>query len=239
MVGNDFSHAHGKIVTEHEINLLRRPLILKGLSEPAFHALASAGERRRYGKGQLLFAENQPCIGLIVVLAGAVRIFKMDPRGRELTLGREEPGSTVAELPLFDGGNYPASSEAAEDETILYVVPRARFQELARQYPEIPAAALKALGVRLRKMLKMLEAHSLHTVRARMAAYLVRAAHGHPTFVLEETNEAIAGQLGTVREVVSRTLRSLREAGVITIHGRKVQILDRPALTRIATSQED
>jgi CRP/FNR family transcriptional regulator len=226
-------------LTEQELNLLRRPLLLKGLSEPAFAALARAGERRRYGKGQLLFAENQPCIGLIVVLAGAVRIFKMDPRGRELTLGREEPGSSVAELPLFDGGNYPAAAEAAEEDTILYVVPRARFQTLMREHPEIAAAALKALGVRLRKMLKMLEAHSLHTVRARMAAYLVRAAHGQASFALDETNEAIAGQLGTVREVVSRTLRSLREAGVITLHGRKVHILDRPALSRIATSQEE
>lgn len=227
------------ILTDHELNLMRRPLVLKGLPDAAFGALARAGERRRCDKGQLLFAENQPCIGLIVVLSGAVRIFKMDPRGRELTLGREEPGSTVAELPLFDGGNYPASAEAAEDNTVLYVVPRARFQDLMRQHPEIATAALKALGVRLRKMLKMLEAHSLHTVRARTAAYLVRASHGQAAFALEETNEAIAGQLGTVREVVSRTLRSLREAGVITLHGRRVAIVDRPALIRIATSQED
>lgn len=226
-------------MTEQELNLLRRPLLLKGLPDPAFTALARAGERRRYDSGQLLFAENQPCIGLIVVLSGAVRIFKMDPRGRELTLGREEPGHSVAELPLFDGGNYPASAEAAEDNTILYVVPRPRFQDLMGRHPEIAAAALKSLGVRLRKMLKMLEAHSLHTVRARMAAYLVRASHGHAVFALDETNEAIAGQLGTVREVVSRTLRSLREAGVITLQGRKVSVVDPQALARIATSQEE
>jgi CRP/FNR family transcriptional regulator len=226
-------------LTEQEINLLRRPLLMKSLPDPAFQALASIGERRLYHKDELLFAENQPCIGLVIVLAGAVRIFKMDQRGRELTLGREGPGSSVAELPLFDGGNYPASAETAENDTILYVVPRARFQQVMREHPEIAASALRSLGVRLRRMLKMLEAHSLHTVRARMAAYLVRAADGADSLVLVETNEAIAGQLGTVREVVSRTLRSLREAGVITLHGRRVGIVDAPALSRIATSQED
>jgi CRP/FNR family transcriptional regulator len=226
-------------LTDNELILLRRPLLLKSLPETAFQALVSVGEKRRYDKGELLFAENQPCIGLLVVLAGAVRIFKMDPRGRELTLGREESGSSVAELPLFDGGNYPAAAEAAEDDTILYVVPRARFQMVMKDHPEIAVSALRSLGVRLRKMLKMLEAHSLHTVRARMAAYLVRASRGRAVFALEETNEAIAGELGTVREVVSRTLRSLREAGVITLQGRRVRVVDAAALARIATSQGD
>ena len=63
-------------------------------------------------KGEILFTEGDPCTGLFVIESGHVRIFKSSPNGREQILTVEGPGSSIAELPLFDGGNYPASSAA-------------------------------------------------------------------------------------------------------------------------------
>lgn len=215
---------------------LRRVLFLKNLPEATLREIAQAGEERRLVKGELLFAEHERCIGLIVVLCGAVKVYKLDRRGRELTLGLEAPGGSVVEMPLFDGGNYPASAEAIEADTVVLIVPRERFRVILRASPEIMEQAVRTLAVRMRKLMQMLEAQSLHSVRARLAAYLISVSGGRAEFRLNETNEAIAGHIGTVREVVSRTLRSLKDDGFLTLRGRSVIVHDSALLQRIAAS---
>lgn len=107
-----------------------------------------------------------------------------------------------------------------------------------RAHPEIAERALLALGVRLRRMVQIAEAQSLYTVRARTAAYLLEVGRGRKTFRLEETNEAISGHLGTVREVVSRTLRALKEAQIIGLRGRWVEVQDGDELRHIAGADQ-
>ena len=218
---------------------LRRVLFLKTAPEEAITDLIAAGAEQVLDKGEVLFSELGRSVGLLVVLRGAVKVYKLDSRGRELTLSLERAGASVGELPLFDGGNYPYSAEAAEADTSVWRVPRDRFRDVMRAHPEIAERGLLALGIRLRQMVVIAEAQSLYSVRARLAAYLRDVSRGRETFRLEETNEAIAGRLGTVREVVSRTLRHLKDAGVIGLNGRLVTVADGEELTRIAdgTSQ--
>jgi len=214
---------------------LRRVLFLKTIPEKAMEALISAGEPWELQKGDSLFEEFSRCRGLMVVLQGVVKVYKLDSRGRELTLSLEVVGSSVGELPLFDGGNYPYSAEAAANDTVVWLVPRSRFREIMRAYPEIAERGLLALGVRLQRMVQIAEAQSLYSVRSRLATYLWELSGGRTVFTLEETNEAIASQLGTVREVVSRTLRNLKDAGVIGLQGRAITIRDREELMQIAS----
>ena len=213
---------------------LRQVLFLKTAGEEAISALVEAGQVRRLAKGEQLFAEFERCRGLFVVLNGAIKVYKLDSRGRELTLSVEKPGACAGDLPLFDGGNYPYSAEAASADTAVWFVPREQFREVMRAHPEIAERALLALGSRLRRMVQIAEAQSLYSVRARLAVYLLEAGRGRATFRLEETNEAIGSHLGTVREVVSRTLRTLKDARVIGLRGRWVDVLDREELRRIA-----
>ena len=213
---------------------LRQVLFLKTAEEAAISKLIVSGQVRRLARGERLFTEFERCRGLFVVLTGAIKVYKLDSRGRELTLSVELPGASAGELPLFDGGNYPYSAEAAQTDTAVWFVRRDRFREVMRAHPEIAERALLALGIRLRRMVQIAEAQSLYTVRARMAAYLLEVGRGRETFRLEETNEVIGGHLGTVREVVSRTLRTLKEAQVIGLRGRWVDVLDAEELRRTA-----
>ena len=158
---------------------LRRVQFLKTLPDEVLEELACAGVERCLNKGEMLFAEHDHCLGLIVVLAGAVKVFKLDSRGRELTLDSELPGESVFELTLFDGGNYPASAEASQDGTLVYIIRRDRFGQFVADNPQIAALAVRALAVRTRKLIQMVEAHSLHSVRSRLAAYLLQMA-GEP-----------------------------------------------------------
>jgi CRP-like cAMP-binding protein len=213
---------------------LKRVLFLKGLPDEVQAEIAAAGFERRLVTGEMLFAEGDRAIGLLVVLRGAVRVYKVDNRGRSMTLFVDQPGSSVLDLPLFDGGNYPAHAEACETGTVVFVVSRERFQTLMATHPEIAAAAVRSLSIQARKLIEMLKAQALDTVRARLAAYLLHTAGDERTFPLRETNEAIGSQVGTVREVISRTLNALEEAHLIERRGRVVTLLDRNALRRIA-----
>lgn len=213
---------------------LRQVLFLKTVSDDALAQLLAAGQRQKLGKGEIVFTERTRCLGLFVVLRGAVKVTKTDSRGRELTLSVQEPGTSVGELPLFDGGNYPYSAEAVQSGTEVWFVPRLRFREIMQAHPEIAGRALLALGIQIRRMVQIAESQSLYTVRARLAAYLLETAGSQTLFRLDATNDAIGGQLGTVREVVSRTLRILKEAHVISLQGRCVTLLDAEELRRIA-----
>lgn len=215
---------------------LQRVLFLKELAPGPIAELAAAGYERDLVVQEDLFREGDRSLGLIVVLAGAVRVYKADTSGREFILGVERAGASVADLPLFDGGTYPAGAVAAESDTRVYIVPRDTFVEFLRRYPEIAVGAVRSLAIQQRKLIEMLKAQALHTVRSRLAAYLLNTAEDSRTFPLRETNAAIGSHVGTVREVVSRTLRALEDTGAVHLKGRTVTLLDREKLRRIAES---
>lgn len=97
--------------TEQEsatLGVLNRVPIFSSLSEPEFAFLTSHLLQRKYASGELISGESDPCAGLYVVQSENVRIFKSSAGGREQVLSIHGPGSSIAELPVFDGGNYLA-----------------------------------------------------------------------------------------------------------------------------------
>jgi CRP-like cAMP-binding protein len=85
--------------------VLRKTPLFASLTEKEIHALAARVSKRHYQRGELLFGEGDPCVGLFPVASGNVRIFKLSSAGREQVLAVEGPGSSFAEVPVFDGAN--------------------------------------------------------------------------------------------------------------------------------------
>jgi CRP/FNR family cyclic AMP-dependent transcriptional regulator len=154
---------------------LARVPIFSGLTETELAFLAQRTVARRFSAGESVFAEGEPCSGLYVVESGHVRIFKSSPGGREHVLSIEGPGSSVAELPVFDGGSYPASVTAIDDATLLFVS-KQDFQSLCLTHPQVSLKVLRVVGARLRRLVGIIEELSFTTVRHRLAAFLVRLA---------------------------------------------------------------
>jgi len=191
---------------------------------------------KKYSASEMVFSEGEPCAGLFVVESGSVRIYKSSPGGREQVLSIEGPGGSIAELPVFDGGNYPASVIAIED-TVLLFVSRQDFQALCLAHPQVSLKVLKVVGGRLRRLVGIIEELSFTTVRHRLSAYLLRMAKKEGRKVaqgveitLPTNNQELAAQIGTVRELVSRNLSRLQAEGLITIDGRTVVLRDMKAL---------
>ncbi len=224
--------------------VLAKVPIFAGLAPAEMDFLSRHVVTKNYSAGQGIFHEGDACAGLYVVLTGHVRIFKTSAGGREQVLSIDGPGSSVAELPVFDGGTYPASVAAVNDATLLFVSKQA-FQELCLAHPQVALKVLRVVGGRLRRLVGIIEELSFTTVRHRLAALLLRLAKqegtaingGKVVIALPENNQEIASQIGTVRELVSRNLSRFQSEGLIEIEGRKLTILH-PAALNAEVSEE-
>jgi CRP/FNR family transcriptional regulator len=221
--------------------LLKRVPIFTSLSEEEFGFLTSHLLQRKYSAGELIFGEADPCAGLYIVQTGNVRIFKSSAGGREQVLTIDGPGSSIAELPVFDGGTYPASAQAVSDCSLLFFS-RQDFQALCLQHPQVALKVLRVVGSRLRRLVGIIEELSFTTVRHRLIALLVRLGKtegvhtGDAVAVtLPANNSELAAQIGTVRELVSRNLSRLQAEGLIQVDNRKLEI---PSLKRLQAELE-
>jgi CRP/FNR family transcriptional regulator len=136
--------------------ILRKTPLFANLTENEIQALATRVSKKRLQKGELLFGEGDPCKGLYLVASGKIRIFKLSPQGREQVLAIEGPGSSFAELPVFDGGNYPAAASASEDAELLFVS-RRDFQNFCREHPDVALKVIAVVGSRLRRLVGIIE----------------------------------------------------------------------------------
>jgi len=211
------------------------------LSEEELQALAHRTVKQHARAGELIFTEGDPCLGFYVVESGEIKIFKTAPSGREQVLTVDGAGSSVAEVPVFDGGPYPASGVATQNSTLLFVSKR-DFRMLVLDHPDIGLKVLKNVGGRLRRLVGLIEELSFTTVRNRLVLLLLRLARteglhtARGTEVVLPTNQEMASQIGTVRDLVSRNMGRLQAEGLLRVDGKRVVIADVDALA--ATAEE-
>src|ERR1035438_8472968 len=215
--------------------------LFSGLSPEEVRLLAMRFVRKRYAQGELLFAEGDTCKGLHIIDSGKLRIFKSSASGREQVLAVEGPGGSVAELPVFDGGSYPASVSAVEDSQILFIS-RQNLRAFCLEHPEVALKMLAVVGARLRRLVGIIEELSFTTIRQRLISLLLRLAEteGKQTpqgieFHLPVSHQELASQLGTVRELVSRNLMRLQAEGLLDVDARQIVVKDKAGLSALLT----
>ena len=212
--------------------------LLAGLDAAEIAVLSSLAVQKHYETGETLFREGEPCEGVYLVLDGRVKIFKTSPTGREITLAVERAPSNVAEVPLFDGGPYPASVAALEPVTAAFLHTQ-DFQQVCREHPAVALKMLAAAGRRLRQLVSVIELVTFGSVRQRLAGVLLEFGRdaGGNSFAMKATHQELASRLGTVREVVSRNISRFQTEGLIRMRGRKIQLLDPEGLRREAETE--
>ena len=234
------------------LNLLRGERTLVSIESlrtiPYFAPLAPADlERfcrlvrvRNYTKNEIIFLEGEPCEGLFLVKSGRVKIYKASEEGREQVLRIMEPGESFNEVPIFDGGPNPASAQAMEDETTLYLVRKEDALALVQGHPEVALAVLRVFATRLRQLTFLVEELSFKHVTERLATILMLYAT-EPVDVREGaclkhrlTQQELAAMVGTAREVVARGLKSLERAGAIRVERQRIVIVNKQKLARIS-----
>lgn len=217
--------------------VLRGLALFAGLDDASLARLAERCVTRSVGANAVLFTTGEECHGLYIIESGRVRIYRLAPDGREQVLHVEGPGRPVGELPLFDGGRYPASAVTLEESRLVFL-PRHDFEQLYRAHPDIAHAIIRALAARLRHLVRVAETLAFRDVAARLALLLVGYAEraGRPTelgveVTLDRTQEELALEIGAARESVSRAFKQLRRKGLVQSAGRDTILI--PDLARL------
>jgi CRP-like cAMP-binding protein len=174
------------------------------------------------------------------VLEGRVRVYRASVDGVEQVLLVAEPGDSLGEASLFDGGPYLACAQAVAESHVLFL-PLREVHALYGRHPEIARCVVEDMGRRLREMIALVGSLSLQDVPSRVAAALLRYAERSDrgvetgtSFRLPRTQEELAAELGTTRESISRSLKRFRADGVIRQRGATVEILDVARLRQAA-----
>lgn len=228
---------------------LARTALFGELAPQVLAELARVAQERELAQGQVLFLVGEKAAGLFVIASGRIRAFRVNAQGREQTLHVESAGATLAEVPVFDDGTYPATAVAQERATVLFL-PKDDVRQFMLRHPEVGLTALKFMAERLRGHAELVDALSLQQVGQRIARFLLdqsKATHAGGSQVdVSITNEELARRVGSVREVVSRTLARLERDGLIAQaerrkpgKHRRIFIPDVAALARYAGQEQE
>lgn len=220
---------------KHEVNpataLARHPFFA-ALDADVLDVVVRRAILRLYEKGAFIYVEGESVPGLYIVMSGTVRLFRTSEDGREQDLFHTSASESLNDASAFDGKPTIATAQAVEP-TLILLISAESLAALMRDYHQIAAAVVRVIAGRLRDLARLAGDLSLRRVISRMAGALLRLAGSRAVVDLPTRNE-LAAMVGTVREVATRTLRQLEEAGAIRLEGRTVSILDRAELERLS-----
>lgn len=209
------------------------------LSDEEAARLASEWSVRAYGPREFVIVEGDPAAGFYLLREGKARIFRTGADGREQTFRISSAGDTFGEVPVLDGGPNPATVETLEPSEVVFI-PGESFLRAVRTNPAVALPVLMHVARRLRSFTELVEQISLQTVHARLARYLYQLAReegvprgGSIVVPREITQHDLASLVGSVREVVSRTLKTMEDDGIVTVHRKEIEIHDLAALRRL------
>ena len=184
------------------------------------------GIHRNVPAGTLMFDAHTPCAGFPLVLSGTVKVLQQYPNGREMLLYKVRPGESclLSGSCLLGHTNYAATG-IAETEVELLVLPPADFNTLIAGDEAFRTHVFSMFGERLATLLSLVEAITYQKLDQRLAALLLAKGDS-----VHATHQALADELGSVREIVSRLLRAFEDKGWVDLARERIELTDRAAL---------
>lgn len=208
---------------KQRIETLRGNVYFKDLPEHLLKEVAGHTQLREYQRGDVLFWEADPCDGLYIIEMGSAKIYRLSPQGRQYIVRILQEGDTFAEVPAFDGGLNPVNVDALET-CRVWVIDAEKLRSLVLEYPLFAQKVLANFGEMLRNLVRMVSEMAFYQVTHRLARLISEFPAEEPR--PHWTQEQLAAQLGTVREVVARSLKELERSGAIRVEDRRIYIAD-------------
>ena len=214
--------------------------LFSGLGPKHIEELAGIALEREYARGEAIFMEGDDGTGFCVPVEGRVKVYKLGVDGKERILHVFGPEEPFGEVPVFEGGHYPASAAALDRCRVLFF-PREAFTGLIERDPSLALNMLAILSRRLRQFATLVEGLSLKEVPSRLAAHLLELAERGGSFdraKLEVSKGQLANLLGTIPETLSRILSRMTSQGLIRPAGpRSITLVDRAGLEELASGE--
>lgn len=211
---------------------LRSIALFSELTIEQLRKISSVSKLKKFKKNEIIFNENDIYQGFYILLKGTVKIFKISAKAKESVLHIIKPLNAFADIPLFDGGNYPVNAVALE-ESLAISIPKEKFLELLRTDPDISLKMLAGFAKRLKALINQIDDISSKEIPTRLAKYLIEEIKNSGTDKLPEPfikltvpKATVAAYIGTITETLSRTFKKLQDDGIIRVSGKKIFVSD-------------
>jgi len=216
------------------IEQLKRSPFFGPLGEDDLAFLGTRARSKIYRPGATIFGEGEASQGLYWLQSGTLKAVKYSMAGREQILHLIKPGETFNEVGSFTTLPNPASVVALVSSQVWHI-PGEVIRQLIQQDGRFAQLIINVLSERLRHSVDLVEDLSLRPVVNRLARLILEEAEGdtlfRPTWY---TQDELAARLGTVADVIQRSLRKLEADGLIEVERQQILISDRPELIRLA-----
>jgi len=200
------------------------------LPDQVQQAVAAAASRRHFNAGQVIYVEGEPAESIYILESGWVKATRMTSEGREQAMMFLRPVEVFGDIAVFTDTPYPGTVVALEDVDV-WVIPAQKILDLIPRHPEFAMAVIRHLGGRVLHYIKLVEDLSLRNVETRLASTLLQNAELHDGQLIVPRREwttfdEMATRLGTVRDVLSRALKTLEAEGLLRVEKQSIILLD-------------
>lgn len=184
-----------------------------------------------YPKGRKLYGGNKECLGLVLVESGQLRAFINSKDGKEISLYRllSMDVCILSASCMIKNMNFDINIEAEKDSR-LHVLPTDCFNRLSNGNIFVKNFALELMSARFSEVMWVFDQYVFGTAAGRLAGFLLEQSKLQETDALKITHEAVANDLGTAREVVTRLLKHFVTDGMVSVGRGTIQILNRNKL---------
>lgn len=224
----------------HEITGLFAALpYFKNLDPATTEAIAQATIRRICEPDQIILLEGEAGGGLYILQEGWLKVSKVSLDGREQILQFLGRGEAFNAIGVFTNTPNPATVTALEL-SIVWMIPKASMLDLLENHPALSRIIIQDLAGRVLHLITLVEDLSLRKVESRFARLLLEEAQDN---IIQRkrwaTQNEIASRLGTVPDVISRTMRRVIELGILQVTRSEITILNREKLIALASMSDD
>lgn len=203
---------------------------LQSLSAQRLDEMLGRLEAVEVPAGTKMFDELQSCGGFPMLLEGAIRVAKTAQNGREILLYRVLPGeSCILTSSCLLGGSAYTARGVAETKLVMVALDPAQFRQLVASHEPFRSYVFELFGERMTELMQLVEAVAFQKLDQRLAAHLLGKGK-----IVHTTHQALAEEVGSVREIVTRLLRSFEDKGWVALSREQIDILDAAALRRMA-----
>jgi CRP/FNR family transcriptional regulator len=204
-----------------------------GLSESVLASVSRHFFEKKAVRGDILLFEGESADVLYFVVNGVVKVFKTSADGKEQILRIIRPGDSFNDVPVLSGGVNLASA-AAMSVALLNGIKKKDLEAVSKEHPQIALNIINVLSQRVQEMIELVEDLSFRNVSGRVAKILLEHIGNGNGERPRLTQQEIAAMIGTAREMVGRSFRSLEEEGAIRIERNRIIITNQAILKRIA-----
>ncbi|MEP7159428.1 MAG: Crp/Fnr family transcriptional regulator [Chloroflexota bacterium] len=223
----------------HELDLFR------GLSETDIEAIGHATTMTFCTPGQLLLSPDDPAERIHIVKKGKVRVYRLTPDGRQLTLDIYDKGTILGDMRMLGQDRLPeAYAEAVEAGVICMITPD-ELRQLIELHPTIAVNVIRHLATRLQETERELEAMAYERVGQRLARKLIDLAQRFGVKTVRGTliqarltQQELADMIGTTRETLAHTISDFRRRGLVSTARQRVVIHDAERLLEVAQGED-